>query len=78
MDWWWHPGVIALVGAFGTAYVHQSTGRDPRTGGLIGALAGLFLGVGFLVSLWVYLYYNRLNVHVINRQRHWYSWWKFW
>ena len=33
--------VWALVGAFGTAAMHQHTGRDPRTGGLIGLAVGV-------------------------------------
>jgi hypothetical protein len=74
--WSWWSLVYAIVGAFGTAFVHEHTGRDPRTGGLIGAAVGLVLGPVTLVMLWVWLYYNRLNVHVIAPRRRWWSWWR--
>jgi hypothetical protein len=76
MYWTWWSLVFAVVGAFGTAFVHEHTGRDPRTGGVIGAVVGFVLGPFYLVSLWVWLYYNRLNVHIINRPRRWWSWWR--
>jgi len=75
LSWW--SLVWALVGAFGTAAMHQHTGRDPRTGGLIGLGIGGVLGPLYLVLLWAWLYYNRLDVHVMNRQRRWYEWWRF-
>lgn len=76
MYWLFHPFVVAIVGAFVTAYMHEHTGRDPRTGGLIGAVAGFIGGYWLLVSLWIYLYYNRLNVHIIRKQRRWWEWWR--
>ncbi|MBA3452888.1 MAG: hypothetical protein H0T42_07345 [Deltaproteobacteria bacterium] len=72
---WWSL-VFAIVGAFGTAWMHQHTGRDPRTGGVIGLAVGGVLGPFYLVSFWVWLYYTRLNVHVIKRRRQWYEWWR--
>lgn len=74
--WFFHPVVVAVIGAFATAFMHEHTGRDPRTGGLIGAVAGFFGSYYLLVSLWIYLYYNRLNIHVIHRRRRWWEWWK--
>jgi hypothetical protein len=65
--------IWALVGAFGTAWMHQITGRDPRTGGLIGLAVGL-LGPFWLVILWVWLYYNR-KPGGGTRYRYWYEWW---
>ena len=72
---WWSL-VWALIGAFGTAAVHQVTGRDPRTGGLIGLAVGLVLGPFYLVSFWVWLYYTRLNTHYVTKTRRWYEWWR--
>ena len=40
---WW-MAFWAIAGAFGTAAMHQHTGRDPRTGGLIGLVVGFALG----------------------------------
>lgn len=78
MLWYWlfHPVVSAVIGAFFTAYIHEQTGRDPKIGGLIGCAVGLVGGYWFLVSLWVYLYYNRLTVRVIRRRRPWWQWWR--
>jgi hypothetical protein len=72
---WWSL-LWALVGAFGTAYVHQEVGRDPRTGGLIGLVVGLVLGPFYLVMFWVWLYYTRSHGHVIRSYRRWYEWWR--
>lgn len=72
---WWSL-VWALAGAFGTAWLHQRTGRDPQTGGLIGLVVGGVLGPLYLVSFWVWLYYTRLNVYVTKRRRQWYEWWR--
>lgn len=72
---WWSL-VWALAGGFGTAYMHQLTGRDVRTGGLIGLVVGGVFGPLYLVSFWVWLYYTRLHVHVRNRTRQWYEWWR--
>ena len=72
----WYWVLPAVVGAFATAYLHEQTGRDPRTGGVIGALVGFFGGWLWLVSVWVFLYYNRNNAHIINRRRRWWEWWR--
>jgi len=72
---WWSL-VWAIVGAFGTAAMHQHTGRDSRTGGLIGLGVGAVFGPFYLVSFWVWLYYTRQNVHVIKTYRRWYEWWR--
>ena len=76
MFWSWWNLVWALVGAFGTAAMHQHTGRDTRTGGLIGAALGLLFGPFSLVTFWVWLYYTRNNVHIIKKYRRWYEWWR--
>lgn len=78
MTWWftWWNLLWGIVGAFGTAAMHQHTGRDPRTGGLIGLAVGFLLGPFYLVSFWVWLYYTRLNTHVIRKYRRWYEWWR--
>ena len=76
MYWTWWRLVWALVGAFGTAAMHQHTGRDPRTGGLIGLAVGFVFGPFTLVWLWVLLYYWRQNSHVIRTYRRWYEWWR--
>jgi len=72
---WWSL-LWAIVGAFGTAAMHQHTGRDSRTGGLIGLGVGAVFGPFYLVSFWVWLYYTRQNVHVIKTYRRWYEWWR--
>jgi len=72
---WWSL-LWAVVGAFGTAAMHQHTGRDSRTGGLIGLGVGAVFGPFYLVSFWVWLYYTRQNVHVIKTYRRWYEWWR--
>lgn len=72
---WWSL-FWALVGAFGTAFMHQHTGRDTRTGGLIGLAVGGILGPLYLVAFWVWLYYTRLNVYVYKKSRRWFEWWR--
>lgn len=68
--------LYALLGAFGTAYVHERTGREVSTGGWIGLVLGAILGVYGLASLWVWLLYRSpgLPVTVQNRRRRWYTW----
>ena len=68
--------VYAVVGAFGTAAVHQHTRRDPRIGGVIGLLVGFMLGPFALVALWAWLYYRRQNVRMTTTTRRWYEWWR--
>jgi hypothetical protein len=72
---WWQL-VWALAGAFGTAWLHQYTGRDPRIGGVLGLLIGFLFGPFALVSFWVWLYYTRSSVVVLTRTRRWYEWWR--
>lgn len=72
---WWQL-LWAIVGAFGTAFMHQHVGRDPRTGGLIGLVLGGLFGPFSLVTFWIWLYYTRQNVHVIKTYRKWYEWWR--
>ena len=68
--------IWAVIGAFGTAWMHQETGRDPRMGGVIGLVVGFIFGPFFLVMFWLWLYYNRLAPRVITKYRRWYEWWK--
>ena len=72
---WWSL-MWALVGAFGTAATHENTGRDTRTGGLIGLAVGFVLGPAWLVWLWIFLAYYRSS-NVIVRNRRWYEWWRW-
>jgi hypothetical protein len=37
----------AIVGSFGTAYLHQRTGRDVQMGGLIGAAVAQLVAFSF-------------------------------
>lgn len=70
--------VWMVVGSFGTAYLHEKTGRNVQMGGLLGALVGGVGGIFFLVIFWVWLYYDRSTVpvgRVYNTRRHWYNWW---
>lgn len=68
----------AIVGSFGTAYLHQRTGRDVQMGGLLGALVGGVGGIFLLVMLWLWLYYGTLSpvgrMYGVPR-RVWYRWW---
>lgn len=68
--------IWGLVGAFGTAWWHQETGRDPRMGGLIGLAVGFLFGPIALVSFWIWLYYTRSSGRIITKYRRWYEWWK--
>ena len=70
--------VWGLVGSFGTAFIHEKTGRDVTMGGLIGLVVGAVGGIFFLVVLWVWLYYGGGGavgrIYGIPRKR-WYRWW---
>lgn len=71
----------AIVGSFGTAYVHQKTGRDVQMGGLIGLVVGAVGQIFFLMILWVWLYYGGAGVGGRARmygtpRRVWYRWWE--
>lgn len=70
----------ALIGSFGTAFIHERTGRDVQMGGLIGAAVGAFGSVPLLVILWLWLYYGDGYSRPIGRvygrpRRVWYRWW---
>jgi uncharacterized membrane protein YeaQ/YmgE (transglycosylase-associated protein family) len=69
----------ALVGSFGTAFIHEKTGRDVTMGGIIGLAVGAIGSLLLLVLLWVFLYYssagrNADTVYGVPRKR-WYRWW---
>ena len=61
---WLHVVASALVGAFGTALVHEKTGREVSTGGWIGLVVGALLGLYGLASLWVWLLYRQPGLPV--------------
>jgi hypothetical protein len=67
-----------ILGSFGTAYVHERTGRDIRMGGLIGLVVGFVLGPVFLVMFWLWVYYRAggFGVRAYNARQHWYRWWE--
>lgn len=72
--------VGAVIGSFGTAYIHQITGRDVRMGGIIGALVGAIGSLFLLVMLWLWLYYGDTSYRVGKRygpRTPWYRWWDF-
>lgn len=69
----------ALVGSFGTAFIHERTGRDVTMGGLIGLLVGAVGGLFLLACLWVWLYYYASPPigRMYGRPRKvWYRWWE--
>ena len=67
----------AVIGSFGTAYIHERQGRDVTMGGLMGMLVG-FLGSFFLlVVFWVWLWYANPHTPVgrlYNARKRWYNW----
>ena len=70
--------VWALVGAFGTAYLHERQGRDVTMGGLLGLAVGAVGGIFFVVILWVWVYYAHPHSAVgraYNVRKRWYNWW---
>jgi hypothetical protein len=69
-----------IIGSFGTAYVHQRTGRDVQMGGLLGFAVGAIGQIFFLVPLWMWLYYGDSGHGSVGRmygrpRRVWYRWW---
>lgn len=82
MDWQWqwflNNLMWAIIGSFGTAYIHERTGRDIRMGGLIGLAVGFLLGPVFLVMFWLWVYYRAGGFHVssYNTKKRWYRWWE--
>ena len=72
--------VGAVIGAFGTAYIHQRTERDVQMGGLHGLVVGAFGNIFLLVMLWLWLYYGNSGAGLVGRMygrphRVWYRWW---
>lgn len=71
--------VIGLIGAFGTAYMHERSGRDVTMGGLIGLVVGFVGGLFFLMLLWVWLYYVSPSpvgrIYERGGSKRWYQWW---
>jgi hypothetical protein len=68
-----------IIGSFGTAYLHQRTGRDVTMGGLLGGVVGAVGGIFFLMCLWVYLYYYSsapVGRMYGPRRKVWYRWWE--
>ena len=70
-----------IVGSFGTAFIHQKTGRDVQMGGLIGFVVGAVGQIFLLVFLWVWLYYGSSSYGRVGRmygpsRRVWYRWWE--
>jgi hypothetical protein len=72
--------IWAIIGSFGTAFVHERQGRDVTEGGLIGLLVGAVGSIFFLTILWLWLYYGkggfmpREKDEVVIGKR-WYEWW---
>ena len=71
--------IWAMVGAFGTACIHEKQGRDVTMGGLMGLVVGGVGGIFFLMLFWVWLYYSRGGFAPVGRasnlRKRWYNWW---
>jgi hypothetical protein len=72
-----------VIGSFGTAFIHERTGRDVQMGGMIGFVVGAVGSIFFLMILWVWLYYGssggfgRSGARMYGRNRSaWYRWWE--
>ncbi len=67
-----------VIGSFGTAFIHERTGRDVQMGGIIGFVVGAIGSIFFLMILWVWLYYGSgwSGPRVYGRRRVWYRWWE--
>jgi len=72
--------VWAIVGSFGTAFIHERTGRDVQMGGIIGLAVGAIGQLPLLVFLWIWLYYispyRPVGRMYGTRRRNWYRWWE--
>jgi hypothetical protein len=67
-----------VIGSFGTAFVHEKTGRDVTMGGLIGFAVGAIGEIFLLVLLWLWLYYGShgpVGRMYGTRHKVWYRWW---
>ena len=75
--WWLYRMGFALLGAFGTAWVNERTGREVSGGGWLGLLVGGLFGLYGLGMLWSWLLFDRpaLPVRITNPKRRWYTWW---
>jgi hypothetical protein len=67
----------ALLGAFGTAFVFEHTGRDVSKGGIIGLVLGGTAGWLGLIPMWVWLFYRPEPIRGRALRRRWYTWWRF-
>ena len=68
----------AVVGSFGTAYIHQRTGRDVTMGGILGMVIGAIGSFVFLAMFWAWLYYmspGPVGRVYGPRCKEWYRWW---
>ena len=69
----------AVVGSFGTAYIHERTGREVSMGGILGLLVGAVGGIFLLTLFWLWLWYGNHPTPVgkaYNLRRRWYRWWE--
>jgi hypothetical protein len=70
-----------VIGSFGTAFIHEKTGRDVQMGGVLGFIVGAVGSIFFLMILWVYLYYGSAGgwsgARMYGKPRRvWYRWWE--
>jgi hypothetical protein len=70
-----------VIGSFGTAFIHEKTGRDVQMGGVLGFIVGAVGSIFFLMILWVYLYYGSgggwSGARMYGKPRRvWYRWWE--
>jgi hypothetical protein len=67
----------AIIGSFGTAYLHERTGRNISMGGLIGFAVGMVGQIFLLVLLWVWIYYFAPTPigRIYGRNTRWFRWW---
>jgi uncharacterized membrane protein YeaQ/YmgE (transglycosylase-associated protein family) len=68
----------AIVGSFGTAYIHQRLGRDVTMGGILGMVIGAIGSFVLLAMFWAWLYYmspSTVGRVYGTRRKEWYRWW---